>query len=376
MDIEAIYIHIPFCIRKCNYCDFVSYPISGLPVEEYCEAVIAEAALYAGHLDCSQKKIKSIYIGGGTPTTIPVKRLARILDQVRTFFPLEQGGEVTVECNPKTVNLAYLTDLKKSGVSRLSLGAQSFDQVLLNSMGRIHYGKDIKNAVCYAQRCGITNINLDLIYGLPGQTLNQWRASLSSALSLNVPHIAAYGLKLSQESSWGKLAAKGCLKVPDEDCSADMLELAIDFLEEHGYQQYEISNFSRPGYFSIHNRVYWSNGNYLGLGVAASSHWHHVRQTNHRSLDLYLTEVQKGRFPIGDQETVDIETEMGETIFLGLRLREGLNLAGFQQRYGIGINQKYKKPVEKFLRLGLLEQNDHYLRLTRKKYSWNSFHKG
>ncbi|ATW25357.1 radical SAM family heme chaperone HemW [Candidatus Formimonas warabiya] len=364
--IEAVYIHIPFCIKKCHYCDFVSYPLAGLPVEEYCDAVIAEAALYAAHADSIQGGIKSIYIGGGTPTSIPAEYLMKMLDQVQDCFPLARNGEITVECNPKTVDGAYFSKLKRGGVNRLSIGAQAFQDQLLQRMGRIHLPQDIGNAVHEAQQCGIENINLDLIYGLPGQTLDQWKGSLNAAVQLHVPHIAAYGLKLGEDSFWGKQYQKGLLQVPDEDASADMFELAMDILAASGYRQYEISNFAWPGYFSVHNRVYWNNGTYLGLGVAASSHWQHLRQTNQAALKRYLQEVQEGKFPVGESEIVDFDTALGETIFLGLRLLEGLNIHEFEKRFGVKINKKYQKQLEKLIALDLIACSEDQIKLTRK----------
>ncbi|MEL7566659.1 MAG: radical SAM family heme chaperone HemW, partial [Dehalobacterium sp.] len=279
-DIEAIYVHIPFCIKKCHYCDFVSYPVNGSPVEEYCQGLINEGKMYHRFLSGSQKEIKSIYIGGGTPTCLPAACLAKILDRLAGFFPVGQNGEITVECNPQTVNKEYLYQLKKIGVNRLSIGAQAFDASLLHDMGRVHGVEDIEKTVFDARETGFININLDLIYGLPGQTWEQWSATLAYAIALPITHLSVYGLKLSEHSPWGEYYARGSLILPDEDTFAEMQEQAIDYLTEQGFNHYEIANFALPGFFSVHNRVYWKNGNYLGLGLAASSHWANIRQTN------------------------------------------------------------------------------------------------
>lgn len=365
-NIEALYVHIPFCVKKCNYCDFISYPVNGLPVEEYCQALITEGSMYYKHLPSSQKEIKSIYIGGGTPTCLSVEYLVKILERLSSLFPVQQNGEITVECNPQTVNKEYFCQLKKAGVNRLSIGAQAFDSGLLQDMGRMHGVQDINKAVSHAREAGFVSINLDLIYGLPGQTWQQWSDTLAAARALPVTHLSVYGLKLSEHSPWGERYAKGCLILPDEDTSADMQELAMEYLKEQGYGHYEIANFALPGFFSVHNRVYWNNGNYLGLGLAASSHWSNIRQTNCTSFPSYIRELKKGRFPVADREVADRETEMGETIFLGLRLLAGLDLRKFKQRFQVDLEKKYQKQVEKLSRLGLLECSKDRIRLTKK----------
>lgn len=365
-NIEALYIHIPFCLKKCHYCDFVSYPVAGQPVKEYCQALIREGKMYYKLLPGSQKEIKSLYIGGGTPTCLPAKYLAEMISELKSLFPVQKQGEITVECNPRTVHQASLEELKRAGVNRLSIGAQSFNQDLLREMGRGHGAEDIFATVAQAREAGFTNINLDLIYGLPGQTMVQWSDTLANAVSLPVTHISAYGLKLSEQSFWGKCYAEGTLKLPDQDLSADMQELAMDYLKDKGFVHYEIANFARPGFFSSHNRVYWNNGNYLGLGLAAASHYANVRQTNEADLISYLLKMNQGRLPIAEREVLDLAMEMGETVFLGLRLMEGLSLNRFKKLFGIDLIEHYEKQVEKLAKLGLLTYDHRRIRLTQK----------
>lgn len=365
-DIEGIYIHIPFCLKKCHYCDFVSYPVQGLPVDAYCQAVIAEGKLYHSFLSGDQEEIKSIYIGGGTPTCLPAESLVKILDGLREFFPVSKDGEITVECNPQTVSKKYLGKLRAAGVNRLSIGAQSFDSRLLQEMGRLHGVRDIERVVFQAREAGFSNISLDLIYGLPGHTCRQWTDSLTAAAALPVTHISVYGLKLSEESPWGKLYAAGRLDLPDEDLSLEMQEAAMDYLTGQGYVHYEIANFALPGFFSLHNRVYWNNKNYIGLGAAASSHWGNLRQTNCAALSSYLEEVKNGNFPVADREVADREREMEETMFLGLRLLAGLDLPAFARRFGTDPVQKYQRQIEKLVRFGLLAHEGSKIRLTKK----------
>jgi len=365
-NIEAIYVHIPFCIKKCHYCDFVSYPVNGSPVEEYCQGLINEGKMYHRYLSGSQTEIKSIYIGGGTPTCLSVEYLVKIIERLVSLFPVQQNGEITVECNPQTINKNYLRKLQKAGVNRLSIGAQAFDSSLLKDMGRVHGVEDIEKAVFDAREAGFVNINLDLIYGLPGQTMEQWSHTLSNAISLPINHLSVYGLKLSDHSPWGEDYAQGSLILPDEDTFLEMQEQAIGYLTEHGFKHYEIANFALEGFFSFHNRVYWKNGNYLGLGLAASSHWANIRQTNCTAFPSYIEEIKKGKFPVADWEVVDRETEMAETVFLGLRLLAGLDLEMFKQRFGVDLEKKYQKQLNKLCRLGLLEYSEDRIRLTKK----------
>ncbi|HHT63596.1 MAG TPA: radical SAM family heme chaperone HemW [Clostridia bacterium] len=365
-NIEALYIHIPFCRKKCFYCDFVSFPPEGLPVQEYCQALVVEGEMYQKLLPKNQKEIKSIYIGGGTPTCLPASSLVKIITRMENLFPLARGGEITVECNPGTVDKVYMSMLKRAGVNRLSVGAQSFDRRLLQEMGRIHGRNDILETVSQAKEAGFANINLDLIYGLPGQTMRQWFDTLSYAASLPVTHLSVYGLKLSEQSFWGRSYLNGDLNLPDEDMSAEMQELAMDLLESKGFIHYEIANFARPGFFSVHNRVYWDNGNYLGIGLAASSHFENRRQTNCAALNTYLAQLEQGKFPVGAQEILDRETEMGETVFLGLRILDGLSFHSFQQRYGVDFRQRYENQIEKLKRLGLVEYDNDRIKLTKK----------
>lgn len=364
-DIEAIYVHIPFCLKKCYYCDFISYPVHGSPVEAYCRALLDEGSMYQRFLSGSQKEVNSIYIGGGTPTCLPALDLVKIVAGLKNLFPVRKNGEITVECNPGTVNEKYLFQLKQVGVNRLSIGAQVFDNKLLWEMGRVHGSDDIKKTVFDARDAGFDNISLDLIYGLPNQNIEQWSDTLAQALALPITHLSIYGLKLSEESLWGKSYQEGSLILPDEDISQEMQELAMDYLNAHGFNHYEIANFALPGFFSSHNRVYWKNNNYLGLGLAASSHWSNTRQTNCTTFLNYIEEIKKGNFPVSDWEVLERETEMAETIFLGLRLLAGLDLETFKQRYGVDLEKKYQTQINKLYRLGLLERFHDRIRLTK-----------
>ena len=365
---EAIYIHIPFCRQKCRYCDFASFPLaeSQSAAEAYPRAVLAEAAIYARQNPHWQQPLQSVFIGGGTPTALPAEELCRILTGIAAFWPLAAGAEITVEANPGTVDEAYFCRLQQAGVNRISLGAQSFDPGLLQAMGRIHSAPEIGQAVAAARKAGISSLNLDLIYGLPGQTLANWQDTLAAAIALGVPHIAAYGLKVEAGTPWGRDLAAGRIIVPDQDRSAEMLEMAIGSLTGAGFGHYEISNFARPGFDSRHNKVYWQNGDYLGLGVAAASHFGRSRWTNQQTLEAYLADIAAGRRPVAEKEDLDQPTALAETVFLELRLLAGIDLAAFQRRWGVDLRRRYPEELARLQVQQLVEIVDNHLKLTRR----------
>jgi oxygen-independent coproporphyrinogen-3 oxidase len=362
MHFEHLYIHIPFCHSKCNYCDFVSYPLTGreAALQDYGRLLLLEAELWRERVELGL--LKSVYIGGGTPSLLPLADVRALL----AAMPLGADAEITLEANPESASDDKLAAWRTAGVNRLSLGAQSFDDVLLKAMGRPHSPAQIGKAVRQARAAGFGNINLDLIYGLPGQDLSAWRDDLAQALELDVEHISLYGLSLSADSPWGQEAATGRLTVVDDDTSADMLEAALDMLPGAGYLHYEISNFARAGFQSRHNTTYWLRENYLGLGAAAASCAGEKRWFNERDLAAYAAVLAAGRLPQIEEETLSIEEVLGEAVFLGLRLLAGVDLAEFAQRYGTQAERYYKKPLGRLQRQGLIEIKDGRLRLTRR----------
>lgn len=362
---SSIYIHIPFCIRKCHYCDFVSYP--GRPPEEmaaYCRALEREMDLVAGKWQPGPAA--TVYIGGGTPTLLPARNLEQVLDAVDRFFGRQPGAEVTVEANPGTVDDAKLRVLLAAGVNRLSLGVQSLDDDLLAAMGRIHRRRDVYEAFDQARRAGFHNINVDLIFGLPGQTLDGWRATLKEAIALQPEHIAAYSLQVEEGTPWGKLAAAGELPLPGEELELAMYQEARQMFAAVGYQQYEISNFARPGYQCRHNLTYWLNQPYLGLGAAAASYWRGRRWQNYSELHRYRHVLSRGRLPRAEIETLTPHQQMAETMFMGLRLMAGVDLEDFRRRFGVDAREVYARELAGLYRAGLVEEKDGHLRLTEK----------
>ncbi|MCR4963848.1 MAG: radical SAM family heme chaperone HemW [Firmicutes bacterium] len=356
----GIYIHIPFCLRKCKYCDFVSYPApADSPLlRQYVDWLAAEWRLWQEQGDF--RHCASLYLGGGTPSLLPAEEIARLLEI------LPPAEEITLEANPETVDERKLALWRQAGINRLSLGAQSFHQRLLQAMGRGHDGEQTRQAVAAARQAGFDNIGLDLIYGLPGQTLADWKQDVARALALQPQHLSLYGLTLAPETPWGRQAAAGRLTPAAEEEAAAMLAFAMEALESAGLHQYEIANFARPGRASRHNQVYWRREDYLGLGAAACSCAGNRRFANHRRLEDYRQALEQGRLPIAEEESLSPRQVLGEAMFLGLRLRQGVDQQAFAQRYGVRPDQLYGPALKKLIQNGLLEEDGPWLRLTRR----------
>lgn len=361
MKFTSIYVHIPFCRRKCNYCDFVSYPVEEQQqyFRVYGDLLLKELNFWRQQgSDFSQ--LESIYFGGGTPSLLPVETISKILSN------LPQAAEITLEANPETVDLVYLQQLRKAGVNRLSLGAQSFNDQALQFMGRCHTAEQTKATFAAARQAGFTNINLDLIYGWPHQDKAILQADLQAALALGPEHLSLYGLSLSEQSPWGQKKLAGQLAIADSDLSADMQEIAMETLESAGLIQYEIANYAKEGFASRHNCTYWRRQNYLGIGCAAASCYIDKRWSNLRNLDDYFAEVEQGRLPVCEQETLSIDEIIAEAIFLGLRLRQGINLNQFAEQYGIKPENRFAKQIRQLVNNGLLVIEDGSMRLSKK----------
>ena len=359
MKISSVYLHIPFCLRKCYYCDFASFPLPGRERElaDYPSLLHKELELWQEEA-ADFAALETVYLGGGTPSLLPPDTVADILS---SFPPVQ---EITLEANPETVDAAKLQAFRDAGVNRLSLGVQSFHDTLLSAMGRGHSGAQAKSAVTAARSAGFTNVSIDLIYGLPGQTLQQWREDLEDALSLTTEHISLYGLSLHEGTPWGDLEAKGELFAADEDTSADMLELAVSILKQQGFHHYEISNFARPGWESRHNTAYWQRKNYLGLGVAAASCLLNRRFDNVRDFDAYQSSLIQGKRPVAVEEILTMEQVLAEAVFLGLRMTEGISFVRFEENYGVNPRRYFKKQIVKLERFGLLAVDENGMRLT------------
>ena len=359
-----LYLHVPFCRARCRYCDFVSYPGQEHLHQAYVRALCQEVGLVGGGGALGAPVgPPTLYIGGGTPTVLPPAGLAALLEACSQALDLG-AAEVTVEANPGTVTLETLRALRSLGVNRLSLGVQSFSDQALRLLGRIHTAQEARQAYAWARRAGLPQLNLDMIFGLPGQTLGDWQRDLEGAIVLEPEHLSLYCLTLEEGTSLAQAVERGELPALDEDLAAEMVLWTEERLEAAGYQHYEISNWARPGCWSRHNIAYWRNEDYRGCGVAAHSHAGRRRWANTRSLEEYLHALQQGRLPVAEEEELDEATAMGETMMLGLRLSEGVPHAVFRQRYGVEMAAVYGPILSELVAQGLLEVDGRGVRLT------------
>jgi oxygen-independent coproporphyrinogen III oxidase len=358
----ALYVHFPFCRRRCRYCSFVSYEGREADIPAYLNVLKKEIE------DCSgDERAYSIYFGGGTPSLLTAGQIGDVLATVRSRFTVADTAEITIEANPGTVSLAFLTGIRKLGVNRLSLGVQSLKDAELTLLGRIHNSAQAKEALLLARKSGSDNVNLDLIYGLPGQSLSDWRESLDMALAMAPEHLSLYALTLEVGTPLWQAVEERQLPVIDPDVTADQYELAEDVLSAHGYRHYEISNWARPGRECRHNLVYWRNRSYLGFGVAAHSYRDGHRLANTDSLDAYLAAFSRGTLTEkAMNEPISHELHLAETVILGLRLDEGINVEKITGQYGVDFQERYRRPLREMNDLGLLECSGGNLRLTRR----------
>ena len=329
---NACYIHIPFCNGgKCKYCNFVSFNKPEL-ITGYIYSLLKEISeIYKG------EKLKTLYFGGGTPSLVPIDLLQKVVNK----FSLSEDAEVTLELNPENGKEEYIEQLKKIGFNRLSIGSQTFDDKLLKLIGRRHNSKQIIETVNFAQKTSFENISLDLIYGLPTQTIDDIKKDIDKFLSLNIQHISTYGLKIEGGSYWGNCPPEN---VPDEDAQADMYEVINEILTHSGFYRYEVSNFAKKGFESRHNLTYWNNEEYYGFGVSAHGYVNGVRYSNYCTLEEYLnkpTTHEYGRI-LNDKEKLE------EEIFLGFRKTEGVNIEKIFKKFNVNFEEKYHKVLQKY----------------------------
>ena len=358
----ALYIHFPFCRRRCSYCSFVSYQGRESDIPQYVKALNKELLLRS-----AGQRVSSIYFGGGTPSLLSPGQIHEILSVVHSHFAVDQASEVTLEANPGTVDDIYLAAVRKAGINRLSLGLQSLDDGELALLGRIHTASEARDAVQFARNAGFTNLSLDLIYGLPNQTLASWFKTLDEAIGLNPEHISLYPLTLEDDAPMRLAIQRGEVPPIDSDLTADQYELAQDTLAARGYNHYELSNWAKQGYECQHNLVYWHNLPYLGAGVAAHSYLDGHRLANTTDLDKYLNAFSRNLPPARElDEEIGPELHLSETVILGLRLSEGIGLDDINRRFGIELLRHYEQQVDVTASLGLLECASGRVRLTRR----------
>jgi oxygen-independent coproporphyrinogen-3 oxidase len=320
----GLYVHVPFCLTRCGYCDFNAYAGLGHLAERYVRALRAEARLAApGWQD---ERFGSVFLGGGTPTTLPALTIVNLVDHLRSSFEVDPRAEVTVEANPDTVDVAYLAELRPA-VTRLSIGVQSFDEAVLLALERVHGPAAARRAFAAARAAGFDDVNLDLIYGADGESVASWRRTLEETVALGPDHVSAYALTIEPATPLGRKVAGGLVPPPDPDLQAEMYDLACELLAGAGYEHYEISNWARPGHKCQHNLVYWRRRPYLGLGAGAHSFRDGRRWWNERPPQAYLAAAEAGRLPVGGEEVLTDEDRRLEDVFLRLRTDAGLSAA-------------------------------------------------
>ncbi|RNC29906.1 MAG: Oxygen-independent coproporphyrinogen-III oxidase-like protein [Candidatus Dichloromethanomonas elyunquensis] len=364
----SLYVHVPFCIKKCDYCAFYSLPLidwsegygrmpqsagdSGL-ISGYLRGAAREIELRSGEAPAG---VSSLYIGGGTPTVLSWRQLDTLLNEIHQYFTFSDS-EKTTEANPGTVDEEKLKVLRNYRVNRISLGAQSFNDRLLCQMGRIHRSQDIWQAVKRIRKAGIHNLNLDLIFGLPGQDLKDWKDTLRKASELSPEHLSVYALTLEEGTPFGEKYLQDRTEfLPDDDLQADMYAWAAAFLEEKGYRHYEISNFARPGYECKHNLTYWQGEDYIGLGPGAVSCIQNVRSKNNEDITAYIEDHGKGQktFALCETEFLTAAQLMSEYMMLGLRTEEGISLTGFLQKFKVSVQDIYGPIMANYIDRGFL----------------------
>lgn len=359
----AVYIHIPFCSNKCHYCDFTSYVINGQPVDEYLEALEREMERTVESIPAGT--IETVFVGGGTPTVLTPRQMERFLGMTRAYFPNRtQDYEFTMEANPGTTDPDKLAVMKEGGVNRVSFGVQSFDNGLLSRIGRIHQTDDVYRSLEYARAAGFRNLTIDLMFGLPGQTLEMLEDTLDKALALSLQHYSIYGLKVEENTLFHTLYMKNQLPLPEEETEAEMFRRIMTRLEESGFRQYEISNFARPGFESRHNTMYWRNRAYYGLGAGAHGYARSERHMNIKGIRPYIEACTVG-LPRLEINPVTREEAMEDFMMVGLRLLEGVRHADFERQFGAGLEEAFGPVIRKLAADGLLESTAEGYKLPR-----------
>ena len=365
MSISGLYLHIPFCAKRCHYCDFNTYEGQEGLADDYVKALVLDLqqAVAAGAKSVDGG-LKSVFFGGGTPSLLKAGQVADILRAVRKQLGMAPGAEITLEANPGTADLSKFEALRAAGVNRLSFGFQAKQEKHLQALGRIHDAEQSVAAWKMAREAGFENLSLDLMFGLSEQTLEEWQESLDWALSLGPDHVSFYGLTIEPGTRFHQWHEQGRLPVPGEELQATMYETGIASLGRAGLEQYEISNFSKPGRASVHNRFYWTNHDTLGLGAGAWSFVDGQRYSRSKMPSAYIAEAQAGAVGRSKPETLQGREARAEAAFLQLRLNQGVDLAEWRQRYGVDLVEEFGPNLKKSLMAGCLERTDSHLRLT------------
>ena len=355
----SAYVHIPFCTQICYYCDFSKVFIKNQPVDSYLEHLLEEFRSY------DIQKLRTLYIGGGTPTALSAPQLEVLLKGLTKNLDLSALEELTIEANPGDLDADKIAVLKNSAVNRVSLGVQTFDDKMLKKIGRSHLEKDIYENIDRLKLASFDNISIDLIYALPGQTMEQVKENVAKAIGLDIPHMSLYSLILENHTVFMNQMRRGKLPLPKEELEAEMFEYIIAELERSGFEHYEISNFSKPGFESRHNLMYWDNAEYYGIGAGASGYVNGVRYKNHGPIRHYLNAVEEGNARI-TEEHLSQKEQMEEEMFLGLRKKSGVSMARFEEKFGRSFEEFYGEIVRDLVQQGLMQIEGDRVRMTKR----------
>ena len=358
----GLYVHIPFCKQKCMYCDFPAYQNLQDYYETYVYALVQEVDLWISeHPESKERPIDTIYFGGGTPTELSIQQIKMILDKIKSTFTITDDCHMTIESNPGEVDLRYLTKLVQLGFNRISFGVQTFDDKALVMLHRSHNGEKAKQAVYDAKEAGFADINIDLIYGLPRQSLDDIKRNLVIVKDLPINHISTYGLQVEVGTYLYYLVQKNLISIPSESIDEAMYDTMMEGLKELGFERYEISNFSKDNSYSRHNLKYWHYVDYLGFGAGAHSFYNGVRRSNNRNVMPYIQSVDRYVMPTIDTETITLERAQEDFCFLALRTKWGLDKQKFEDKFGVSIHDLFGTTLEDLVSKGLLEyQNASY----------------
>jgi oxygen-independent coproporphyrinogen-3 oxidase len=365
MPTAALYIHIPFCEKRCVYCDFYTVAGQRSRMPDYVYALKKEIALRAAESFWQRQRLATIFFGGGTPSLLSPGEISEILESVFSFFKREKSLEITLEANPGTITGEQLARYRASGVNRLSLGVQSFHTGELQMLDRLHTPQQAMDAVIMARQAGFENINMDFMFALPQQTIARWQQTLEQAIALQPTHISAYNLTIETGTPLDFAIRKGKIHPLTEEEERAFYQFTIDFLERHGYPQYEVSNFAKPGFEARHNLKYWDGSFYLGLGASAHSYDGERRFWNVANLRKYLEALAANRLPEAESEKLSLRQQMFEATFLGLRQRRGIDLNAFAQKFRQSFDEAFDGTIREMEAGGFLIQRDNYLQLTR-----------
>lgn len=355
----SAYVHIPFCTQICYYCDFSKVFIKNQPVDSYLEHLLEEFQSY------DIQKLRTLYIGGGTPTALSASQLEVLLKGLTKNLDLSVLEELTIEANPGDLDAEKIAVLKNSAVNRVSLGVQTFDDKMLKKIGRSHLEKDIYENIDRLKLAGFDNISIDLIYALPGQTMEQVKENVAKAIGLDIPHMSLYSLILENHTVFMNRMRRGKLPLPKEELEAEMFEYIIAELERAGFEHYEISNFSKSGFESRHNLMYWDNAEYYGIGAGASGYVNGVRYKNHGPIRHYLNAVEEGNARI-TEEHLSQKEQMEEEMFLGLRKKSGVSMMRFEEKFGRSFDGLYGEIVRDLVQQGLMQIEGDRVRMTKR----------